>query len=49
MYCQVHLVKHFQHHRTDSAYDVGNIKFDIDIEEVEEEVNVQTEKVIGSE
>ena len=34
---------------SDGTYDIGNMKFDIDIEEVEEEVNVKTEKVIGSE
>jgi len=36
---------------SDVTYDVGNIKFDIDIEEVEEEeeVNMKTEKVVGSE
>ena len=34
---------------SDGTYGVGNIKFDIDIEELEEEVNVKTEKVIGSE
>ena len=31
----------------DDTYDIGNMKFDIDIKE-EEEVNVKTEKVIGS-
>jgi len=34
---------------SDDTYGVGNMKFDIDIEEVEEEVNVNTEMVIGSE
>jgi len=32
---------------SDSTHDVGNMNFDIDIEEVEE-VNVKTEKVMGS-
>ena len=31
------------------TYGIGDMKFDIDIEEVEEEVNVKTEKVIVSE
>ena len=34
---------------SDGTYDIGNMKFDMDIEEVEEEVNVKTEKVVGSE
>ena len=34
---------------SDGTYDIGNMKFDIGIEEVEDEVNVKTEKVIGSE
>ena len=32
---------------SDGTYDIGHMKFDIDMKE-EKEVNVQTEKVIGS-
>ena len=35
---------------SEGTYDVGNIKFEhVDIKEEEEEVNVKTEKVLGSE